>query len=80
MANGKTVLVFGRGEMKPDYSCRGQTDRAQAWYDNLDFFEKEAVDKKIRNAQAYIKSKSGQVKFGKKSGIELVYSVRERIL
>ena len=63
--------------MKPDYTCKGAIDCAMEWYEELDFLEKEAVNKLIRNAQAYIRGRS-RTQFSKNMGIELVYSVLEK--
>ena len=64
--------------MKPDYTCKGAIDCAMEWYEELDYLERKAIDKKISNVQNYIRNRS-RTQFSKTMGIELVYSVRERI-
>ena len=64
--------------MKPAYDSTGQIEKAKTWYDELDYTEKRKVNKMIGNVQRYIKSRS-ITQFSKNMGIELVYSVKERL-
>ena len=65
--------------MKPKYNCKGQREASVKWYNELEFLEKVKVDKMVKNYQKYVSGKS-ITQASKANGIELVYSVRERIM
>jgi hypothetical protein len=65
--------------MKPDYNSKGQREAAMKWYDDLVFTEQRKVDKMVKNYQSFVKSRSN-TPASKPGGVELVYSIRERIM
>ena len=65
--------------MKPEYNSKGQREAAARWYEGLDFIEQKKVDKMVKNYQKFVSSRS-ITQSSKPMGIELVYSVRERIM
>ena len=65
--------------MKPDYNSTGQREASMRWYDGLDFTEQRGVDKMVKNYRSFVSGRS-RTQASKPGGIELVFSVRERIM
>ena len=51
-------------------------EASKKWYDSLDKDEQKKVDKKVKNYQSFVRSRS-RTQVSEPGGIELVYAVRE---
>ena len=54
-------------------------EASKKWYDSLTDDEQKKVDKKVKNYQSFVRSRS-RTQASEQGGIELVYAVRERIM